>query len=177
MDPANLQLTRPSLSPYQGITSGVTSLVTSSPQDSRRTINGWSDYPNNTATVVSHGTCNYPPYATTLGAGGVQGTHKPAYNPFPTGSELINNCNPMQINQYPLSSHRSFPPFYSEMYQANHTGMSSGIFTDLSIPPIPRFEPDGPPPMVCNDNSQNPGKCRQPLLTIHVFLSIYIYIV
>ncbi len=149
------------ISPYQAMTSAVSSLVTSNPQDSRtRPINGWN-YPNGDANVVSHSTCNFPPYASSLGPGtGPMGPpHKPGYSTFSPGTDFIPNCQQMQLSPLNSLPPRSGFPFYGDMYQPNPTSVSgSSIFSDLtSIPSIPRFDTDGTTYMT-DPGTQNPGK-------------------
>ena len=155
------------ISPYQTMSSTVSSIVSSSPQSidsTRRSLNGWN-YPNDGSTVMNHGGCNFSAYPSSLGpANTVSGSHKPTYSSFGPSSDFLSpaNCQQMQLNQ--LSPLNSLPPrqfpFYGDMYNTQPPGMTGGgsLFSDLtSIPSIPRFDADCPPSYVNDNITQNPG--------------------
>lgn len=151
----NTLLARPSLSPYQTIASTVPSIVTSTPPDSRRSLNG---YYNDASSVVTHGTCNFP-YPSSLAptAPGIPGGHKPpVYSSFTSSTDFFNSpMNCQQINPLnSLAGPRNLPNFPFEMYQPNAPGMPGSFLSDFST--IPRFDMETSPYVV--NEPQNPGE-------------------
>lgn len=152
------------ISPYQPTVSTMASLGSPniSPQDSRphRPLNGWT-YQNEVSAAAAAG-CNFPYPAPPHGLGGAGGTslpNKPSpYPSFNPGSDFLPNCQQVPLNQLsPLNSlpTRNFS-FYGDMYNTNPgPGMGGGLFSDLSMSTIPRFD-DGTTYMTDNCSS-NPG--------------------
>ena len=151
--------------PYPGSTMpggpGATSPVA---QDTRRALNGWSYGAEN------GGHCNFTPYSSSVSslgsaAGGPVGSmgHKPSYAPYSTGELLGSTCGQqMPLNQLghlqSLGPPRQFP-FYGDVYQSN-PGMGPGgsLFSDLSIPSIPRYDSEANAAFIVDNGAQNPGE-------------------
>ena len=140
------------------------------------------------AAVAAGATCNFSPYGSSLSAvsSGVPGAvppHKPptGYGAYPsslatsTMSDFLPNCQQIMQNHQALTplhtslnpAGRNFPFYPGDVYQtANHHGgmPGSGLFPDLSIPSIPRFDADTAPVYTgLSNDPQNPGE--------HTFLS------
>lgn len=162
-----LSAARPhSLSPYSQISSvaGVSSLANTSPQEPRRTLNGWANYPNDA--VVAHSTCNFSPYASSLTPSNSLSAHGPSHKPgYSSFGPLpdIGNCQQLQMNHLnPLPGARNAFPFgpYDMYTQHPPSVTGSSLFTpDLpGMPGIRPFEPDGPGAYMPDSGSQNPGR-------------------
>jgi hypothetical protein len=130
------------------------------------------------------GGCNFTPYGSSLGVSSTMASsmHKSpsGYSSYPSlstsnMSDFLPNCQNIMQNHNALtplhtslntmqsiSASRNFPFYPGDVYQTNpHHGMpGSGLFPDLSIPSIPRFDADTAPTYAggLGDNSQNSGK-------------------
>ena len=127
------------------------------------------------------GTCNFTPYGSSLGVSSSMPSsmHKSpsGYSSYPSlsTSDFLPNCQNIMQNHNALtplhtslntmqsiSASRNFPFYPGDVYQTNpHHGMpGSGLFPDLSIPSIPRFDADTAPTYAggIGDNAQNSGK-------------------
>ena len=168
MEATSNLLGRASLPHYQPVANTVSSSIVSGspPQDIRRSLNGWNYAGPDPASVLSHGTCNFGPYAPPLGAGPGVG-HKPTYATFTSAADYLPpNCQQLQLaNQLnPLNTlaaprNVSNFPFYGDMYQPNPPGMTgTGLFSDFtSLPAIPRFDAEPAPPYMNEATPQNSG--------------------
>lgn len=136
--------------------------------------------------VSPPGTCNFPSYGSSLGmaaAASMPGSmHKASagYSSYPSlsagnVSDFLPNCQQIMQNQaltplhtslntmQSISASRNFPFYPGDVYQTNnhHAGMATGgLFPDLSIPAIPRFEADMAPSYAgaLTDSTHNPGE-------------------
>ena len=121
---------------------------------------------------VGYSTFGGPPASLGGGPGGPPSGHPGAGGAGPPPDFLPPpHCQQLQLHAAaaassqlnPLNSlSRNLPnfPFYGDMYQPNHPGMSgSGLFSDFTaLPAMPRFDADPAPPYMNEQNAPNSGE-------------------